>query len=263
MLRCYVLGCICQTRVNAQHGNSQKRIDFVQHEASRTTRRLFASQHADAFVVNAPRFCRVSTRVMKFSESISNGISTYQYQSIFRSIYSSALTPVDEVKQIGSLINGFILRVNFGRDFEKQLQFYDEARGSFTNIDSVLVQLVQVNQNLTITVKSIREIHTYPVLFAYFSAFAALEWKFAPLLVGTIRREPKGFFPRALLMASSRRLRSRIHTRSSSSTCSLGKWPMRISVLVKVHENTCEPCRRSRIILLTVSILIEFQEMLV
>jgi hypothetical protein len=57
---------------------------------------------------------------------------------------NSALTPPDEVKQIGSLINGFIVRVNYGRDFEKQLQFYDEARGAFTNIDVVLVELVQV-----------------------------------------------------------------------------------------------------------------------
>ena len=51
---------------------------------------------------------------------------------------------MDEIKQIGNLINGYILRVNFGRDFEKQLQFYDEARGSCSNIDAVLVQLVQV-----------------------------------------------------------------------------------------------------------------------
>jgi len=61
---------------------------------------------------------------------------------------SSALTPVDEVKQIGTLINGFILSISYGRDFEKQMQFYDEARGSFTNIDTVLVQLVHVSQNV-------------------------------------------------------------------------------------------------------------------
>lgn len=59
-------------------------------------------------------------------------------------IWNSALTPSDEVKQIGHLINTFILRVNFGRDFEKQLQFYDEARGTFMNVDVILVQLVQV-----------------------------------------------------------------------------------------------------------------------
>jgi hypothetical protein len=58
--------------------------------------------------------------------------------------FCSPITPVDEVKQIGGLINGFILRVHYSRDYEKQLQFYDEARGAFTNIDSVLVQLIQV-----------------------------------------------------------------------------------------------------------------------
>lgn len=55
------------------------------------------------------------------------------------------------MKQIGQLINAFILRVNYGRDFEKQLQFYDEARGTFMNIDAVLVQLVQVHIPLKMT----------------------------------------------------------------------------------------------------------------
>ena len=64
----------------------------------------------------------------------------------------SALTPVDEVKQIGGLINGFVLRVYYGRDYEKQLQFYDEARGAFTNIDTVLVELIQVNTKYYISV---------------------------------------------------------------------------------------------------------------
>ena len=36
-------------------------------------------------------------------------------------------------------------QVNFGRDFEQQLNFYVEARANFSNIDSVLVVLVQVS----------------------------------------------------------------------------------------------------------------------
>ena len=37
------------------------------------------------------------------------------------------------------------LQVNFGRDFEQQLSFFVQARANFSNIDSVLVVLVQVS----------------------------------------------------------------------------------------------------------------------
>lgn len=60
------------------------------------------------------------------------------------SIYS-ALTVDDEKRQIGTLICGLVQRVDYGRDFEKQLSFYAEARAAFPNLDSVHVQLVQVS----------------------------------------------------------------------------------------------------------------------
>ena len=56
----------------------------------------------------------------------------------------SALSLDDEIRVIGNLINGFIRSISFGRDFEQQLSFYVEARATFSNIDSVLVNLVQV-----------------------------------------------------------------------------------------------------------------------
>ncbi len=59
-------------------------------------------------------------------------------------LLSSALTLDDDVRAIGNLINGFIHSITFGRDFEQQLSFYVEARGSFSNIDVVLMFLVQV-----------------------------------------------------------------------------------------------------------------------
>lgn len=58
----------------------------------------------------------------------------------------SALTVDDEKRQIGNLICGFVKSVDFGRDFEQQLGFYVDARASFTNLDSVHVQLVQVSK---------------------------------------------------------------------------------------------------------------------
>jgi len=58
--------------------------------------------------------------------------------------YFSALTLDDEIRSVGQLIIGVIRSISFGRDFEQQLSFYVESRASFSNIDSVLVYLVQV-----------------------------------------------------------------------------------------------------------------------
>ena len=48
------------------------------------------------------------------------------------------------MRVIGSLLVGFARRVSFERDFEQQLSFYVETRAAFTNVDAVLVFLVQV-----------------------------------------------------------------------------------------------------------------------
>lgn len=56
-----------------------------------------------------------------------------------------ALTPEDELRQIGSIICIVIRKIDYGRDVEQQLRFYVEARSSFSNIDSVLIELVQVS----------------------------------------------------------------------------------------------------------------------
>ncbi|XP_001604914.2 VPS35 endosomal protein sorting factor-like [Nasonia vitripennis] len=73
----------------------------------------------------------------------------------------SALTVEDEKRQIGQLICGLILRVDYGRDFEKQLNFYVEARAAFHNLDSVHMQLVQCVNRLSVdTRKIVRGHHT-------------------------------------------------------------------------------------------------------
>lgn len=56
----------------------------------------------------------------------------------------NALSVDDERRQIGEILSNTIRRIDYGRDFEQQLSFYVEARGSFSNIDAVLYQLVQV-----------------------------------------------------------------------------------------------------------------------
>ena len=73
----------------------------------------------------------------------------------------SALTVDDEKRQIGNLICGLVQRIDYGRDFEKQLNFYAEARAAFPNLDSVHVQLVQcVNRQAVETRKIVRGHHT-------------------------------------------------------------------------------------------------------
>ncbi|XP_065898372.1 VPS35 endosomal protein-sorting factor-like [Dysidea avara] len=59
----------------------------------------------------------------------------------------NSLSLEDERRQISSSIIGFLNKINFGRDFEQQLSFYVEVRATFSNLDAILVYLIQ-NVNL-------------------------------------------------------------------------------------------------------------------
>ncbi|KAM6951274.1 VPS35 endosomal protein-sorting factor-like [Aplochiton taeniatus] len=73
----------------------------------------------------------------------------------------NALTLEDEKRSLSVLINGFIRMVSFGRDFEQQLSFCVEARATFCNLESVLVQLIHtVNQLAMETRKVMRGNHS-------------------------------------------------------------------------------------------------------
>ncbi|XP_062589752.1 VPS35 endosomal protein-sorting factor-like [Saccostrea cucullata] len=67
----------------------------------------------------------------------------------------NALTLDDERKMISNLISGFICNISFGRDFEQQLSFYVECRASFSNLDQVLVQLIQNVNNLSMETRRV------------------------------------------------------------------------------------------------------------
>ncbi|XP_063444782.1 VPS35 endosomal protein-sorting factor-like [Mytilus trossulus] len=67
----------------------------------------------------------------------------------------NALTLDDERKMISNLISGFVRKISFGRDFEQQLSFYVEARSNFTNLDMVLIELVQNVNNLSIDTRKV------------------------------------------------------------------------------------------------------------
>ncbi|ENN72973.1 hypothetical protein YQE_10404, partial [Dendroctonus ponderosae] len=73
----------------------------------------------------------------------------------------NALTPEDEHRQIGDILCNIVNLVDYGRDFEQQLQFYVEARGSFASFDAVLAQLVQrVNLLAVNTRLVVKGLHT-------------------------------------------------------------------------------------------------------
>ncbi|XP_067641298.1 VPS35 endosomal protein sorting factor-like isoform X2 [Eurosta solidaginis] len=67
----------------------------------------------------------------------------------------TALTVEDERRHISHLISSFIRKVNFPRDFERQLSFYVEARGAYTNLDPVYITLVNATNKLAIEVHHI------------------------------------------------------------------------------------------------------------
>lgn len=54
----------------------------------------------------------------------------------------NSLTFSDEVRQISQSILNFVNKVDFGRDLEKHLQFYVDARAAFSNMDNVKSRLV-------------------------------------------------------------------------------------------------------------------------
>lgn len=90
--------------------------------------------------------CKVVISSCSGSQHTSDPVITNALMYICSVLHDSvnAMTAEDEVRQIGELLCNVIRKVDYGRDFEQQLSFYVEARGAFSNIDSVLGQLVQV-----------------------------------------------------------------------------------------------------------------------
>ncbi|XP_066026887.1 VPS35 endosomal protein-sorting factor-like [Pocillopora verrucosa] len=64
---------------------------------------------------------------------------------VFKTMHDSvnALTLIDERRVIGHLITGFLRKIDFGRDFERQLDSFVDARSSFSSLEAVLVMLVK------------------------------------------------------------------------------------------------------------------------
>ncbi|XP_065659614.1 VPS35 endosomal protein-sorting factor-like isoform X3 [Hydra vulgaris] len=67
----------------------------------------------------------------------------------------SELSLDDDKRIIGNLISSFVLTVTYERDFEKQLEFYVDARASFSNMDTVLIVLIQCVNRLAVQTQQV------------------------------------------------------------------------------------------------------------
>lgn len=105
---------------------------------------------SDAVLTNALMYiCKILNDTTKWVTPTDNEISFVNHHKIIISVFS-AFSGEDERRQISDLISHFIKTIDYGKDFEKQLSFYVEARTSFPNFDSVFVTLVHSVNSLAI-----------------------------------------------------------------------------------------------------------------
>ncbi|CRK98610.1 CLUMA_CG011946, isoform A [Clunio marinus] len=100
----------------------------------------------------------------------------------------NALTTEDERRFISNLISFFILRVNYGRDFEQQLSFYVDARASFPNLDSVLFTLVNCVNKLSMDTRTIVKGNHTRKTGPFVKACVAYSFITIPTIISTMQR---------------------------------------------------------------------------
>jgi len=81
----------------------------------------------------------------KYDKKISDPIIINTMFSVAKTVHDSinALSFADEIRQISRLISKFMYKMDFGRDVEKNLNFYVECRRAFANLDAVKANLVR------------------------------------------------------------------------------------------------------------------------
>uniref|UniRef100_A0A6B2ED98 Putative membrane protein associated with esophageal cancer in s n=1 Tax=Phlebotomus kandelakii TaxID=1109342 RepID=A0A6B2ED98_9DIPT len=100
----------------------------------------------------------------------------------------NSLTMEDERRQIGSLISHMIKQVDFGREFERQLAFYVDARAAFVNLDTVYATLIHCVNSLAMeTRRMIRGQHSRKTA-AFVRACAAYCFITIPSIVSVATR---------------------------------------------------------------------------
>ena len=80
----------------------------------------------------------------KHSDETSDPVLINTLFEVSRTLHDSidSLSPEGEQRHCASLICGFIEKINYGKDFERQLNTYVECRAGFCNLDDVKTRLV-------------------------------------------------------------------------------------------------------------------------
>ena len=80
----------------------------------------------------------------KHSDETSDPVLINTLFEVSRTLHDSldSLSPEGEQRHCASLICGFIDKINYGKDFERQLNTYVECRAGFSNLDDVKTRLV-------------------------------------------------------------------------------------------------------------------------
>lgn len=120
---------------------------------------LFETESEKVFVCRKILQVLASKQGFVSTDPVTNDALLYITKILHDSVNS--LTVEDEKKQIGVLISTTIKQINFGKDFERQLDFYVDARATFTNIDTILSTLVYCVNNLAMeTGRIVKSVHT-------------------------------------------------------------------------------------------------------
>jgi len=99
----------------------------------------------------------------KHSNETSDPLIVNTVLSIGKTVHDSlnALSFQDETRQLSQNLCGFIRKVNFGMEFDKQLNFYIECRRNFGNLDPVKYLLVTSASSLAAkTLKVVKRKHS-------------------------------------------------------------------------------------------------------
>ncbi|OWA52067.1 UPF0505 protein C16orf62-like protein [Hypsibius exemplaris] len=94
----------------------------------------------------------------------------------------SSLSSEDEKRSASVLVCGFLRRIEFGSDFERQLNFYADCRGAFSNLDDVAEFLVHAVNNLAMSARAIQRGHHTRKTAAFVRACVAFSFITIPSL---------------------------------------------------------------------------------
>lgn len=97
--------------------------------------------------------CKYNATVHQTDDPVVTNVLMYLASNLHDSI--NMLTPEDEKRQISQILCKTIRIVNYGLDFDLQLDLYVEARHAFCILDTVIAELVKCVNNLAVSVRQV------------------------------------------------------------------------------------------------------------